>query len=55
MPNLKNIRRNSTRPHANQRPYVQSTYGSKNQEREIQKFNEQEAEKKKLANWNSLK
>lgn len=53
--NPKNIRRNATRPHASQRPYVQSMYGSKRQEKEIAEYEMKIVLQKKLEDWKHLK
>lgn len=51
---LKNIKRNSTRPKAQNRPYVQSMYGKKSSDRDIRQMKAIEQLKAKLKEWNSL-
>ena len=47
MPNLKNIKRNKSRPHASRHPFVASMM-NRDTEKRI------EAENKKLDEWNNL-
>ncbi len=52
--NYKNIKRNSTRPKASKRPFVQSMYGTRETMNDIKRMKEEAKEQEKLKSWNNL-